>query len=89
MGPHSEPDRLSDGARMLDRAEGVLVGRRRCTIEAAFDEIVAVSQRHNVPALSVAQALVELAEGKQPGDSDAAAVARTEWSELFNEMTHS
>lgn len=72
---------------MLDRAEGVLVGLRRCNIDAAFDEIVAVSQRHNVPAFRVAQALVELAEGKQPRDADAANVARTEWSELLAEVT--
>ena len=74
---------------MLDRAEGVLVGLRRCTIDAAFDEIVAASRRHNVPALRVAQALVELAEGKQPRDADAAGVARAEWSELLAEVTRS
>jgi ANTAR domain len=74
---------------MLDRAEGVLVGLRRCTVDAAFDEIVAASQRHNVPAFRVAQALVELAEGTQPHDSDAADVARMEWSDLLAEVTRS
>ena len=74
---------------MLDRAEGVLVGLRRCTIDDAFDEIVSASRRHNVPALRVAQALVELAEGKQPHDADAADVASKEWSELLSEVTRS
>jgi ANTAR domain len=74
---------------MLDRAEGVLVALRRCTIDAAFDEIVGASQRHNVPALQVAQALVELAQGKEPGDGEAADVARMEWSGLLAEVTRS
>jgi hypothetical protein len=85
----TEPERMGKGARMLDRAVGVLVGLRRCTIDAAFEEIVAASQRHNVPALRVAEALVELAEGKDPHDADAAAVARTEWSGMLSEVTRS
>ena len=72
---------------MLDRAEGILVGLRRCTIDAAFGEIVGVSRRHTVPALRVAAALVELAEGRQPRDADAGDVAREEWSELFSGVT--
>lgn len=83
----SERDRSGNGARVLDRAEGILVGLRRCTIDAAFGEIVGASRRHSVPALKVAQALVELAEGKQPRDADAACVARKEWFELFPEAS--
>ena len=81
-----ESDRLADGVRMLDRAEGVLVALRRCSVDAAFDEIVGASQRRGVPAMRVAQALVELAEGKAPRDLDAAAAARAEWSGLLSEM---
>jgi hypothetical protein len=79
----TEQTRAGNGVRMLDRAEGILVGLRRCTVDAAFGEIVGASQRHAVPALKVAQALVELAEGKPPRDDDAAWVVRTEWSALF------
>jgi hypothetical protein len=83
----SERGRSSNGARMLDRAEGILVGLRRCTIDAAFVEIVGASRRHTVPALQVAQALVELAQGMQPQDDDAAYAARQEWSELFSQAS--
>jgi hypothetical protein len=68
---------------MLDRAEGILLGLRRCSIDAAFNEIVEVSRRHGVPALRVSRALVKLAEGRDPDDADAAAVARQEWSSLL------
>jgi AmiR/NasT family two-component response regulator len=84
---HTDTDRSTEGSRILDRAEGVLVGIRRCTIDAAFEEIVGVSQRHNVPAFQIAHALVELAQGKNPGDDDAAAVAREEWSDLLSRVT--
>lgn len=84
---HPAADRSTDGARMLDRAEGVLVAVRRCTIDAAFEEIVGVSQRHNVPALRMAQALVELAQGNDPGDDEAAAVARAQWWDLLSAVT--
>ncbi|HME74276.1 MAG TPA: ANTAR domain-containing protein [Mycobacterium sp.] len=73
----------SAGTRVLDRAEGILVGLRRCRTESAFDEIVAASQQHVVPALRVARALVELAEGPEPSDPDAAAVARERWGDLL------
>jgi ANTAR domain len=84
---HMDADRSTEGSRMLDRAEGVLVGIRRCTIDAAFAEIVGVSHRHNVPAFQVARALVELAQGNDPGDDDAAAVAAAEWSDLLSGAT--
>jgi hypothetical protein len=84
---HVDADRPAEGSRMFDRAEGVLVGIRRCTIDAAFEEIVGASQRHNVPAFQVACALVELAQGKDPGNDDAAAAAREEWSDLLSRVT--
>jgi hypothetical protein len=73
----------AEGARMLDRAEGVLVGLRRYPVAAAFDEIVSVSQRHVVPPLRVASALVELAEGRASSDPDAADVAIEQWGDLL------
>ena len=72
------------GARMLDRAEGVLVALRRCRVESAFDEIVGVSKQRLVPALGVARALVELAEGRTASDPVAAAVAREQWGDLLS-----
>jgi hypothetical protein len=67
---------------MLDRAEGVLMASRRCTVDAAFEEIVRASKRHRVPTLSIAAALVGLAQNS-PSDGDAAAAARYEWGSLF------
>jgi hypothetical protein len=72
------------GARMLDRAEGILVGLRRYRAESAFNEIVGASQRHLVPALRVSRALVELAEGREPSDHAAAAAAREQWGDLLS-----
>jgi hypothetical protein len=69
---------------MLDRAEGVLVALRRCTIDAAFSEIVDASKRHRVPTLRIARALVALAQ-HSPLDDDATAAARYEWGSLLEE----
>ena len=77
-------DSIRTDARMLDRAEGVLVALRRCTIDAAFDEIVGASKRHRVPTLRIARALVALAENSAlDGDSEATAAAGREWGSLF------
>jgi hypothetical protein len=71
-------------ARMLDRAEGVLIALRRCTIDSAFDEIVTASKRHRVPALQMARALVALAENASvERNPHAAAAARYEWGPLL------
>jgi hypothetical protein len=71
-------------ARMLDRAEGVLVALRRCTIEEAFAEIVRASKRHRVPTLRIARALVTLAEDTAAEtDPNADAAARHEWASLL------
>jgi hypothetical protein len=74
---------LTAGTRALDRAEGVLVGLRRCRIKSAFDDIVDASQQYVIPALRMARALVELAEGREPSDLDAAAAARERWGDLL------
>jgi AmiR/NasT family two-component response regulator len=77
-------DPAKSDARMLDRAEGVLMALRRCTIDAAFDEIVDASKRHHVPPLRIAKALVSLAAAANVAfDDDATAAARYEWGELF------
>jgi AmiR/NasT family two-component response regulator len=77
--------RAGADVRMLDRAEGVLIALQRCTIDAAFDEIVSASQRHRVPTLRIAAALVALAQDS-PLDDDATAAARYEWGALLEQM---
>ncbi len=65
-------------------AEGVLVGLKRCTLDAASDEIVRASRRHHLDSQRVAQALVRLAEDIDPeADSNATSVARFEWGALL------
>jgi hypothetical protein len=82
--PDPDSYRSRTDARMLDRAEGILVGLRRCTVEAAFDEIVSASRRNRVPALRMACALVALAENSAGRDNnDAIDVARREWGEFL------
>ena len=73
-------------ARMLDRAEGVLIAFRGCTVDAAFEEIVRASKRHRVPTLSIATALVGLAQNSPP-DGDATAAARYEWGALLDAIS--
>jgi AmiR/NasT family two-component response regulator len=72
-------------ARMLDRAEGVLIAFRRCTTDVAFAEIVSASKRHRVPTLRIAAALVALAQNS-PQDDDATAAARYEWGSLLEQV---
>lgn len=69
---------------MLDRAEGVLIGLRRCSSQDAFDEVVQAAQRHQVPVFAIASALVDLASGhgESSDDSAARAAAEHEWAEL-------
>jgi AmiR/NasT family two-component response regulator len=72
-------------ARMLDRAEGVLIALRGCTMDAAFQEIVSAAKRHRVPTLSISAALVALAQDS-PRDDDSTAAARYEWGSLLEEV---
>ena len=82
--------RLADprraGARILDTAEGVLIGMRGCSLNQAFVEIVQAAKAHNVSALSLADALVAIAQTQaSPGVDDAARVAaRATWGHLFD-----
>lgn len=79
-------DPAKSDARMLDRAEGVLMALRRCPIEAAFHEIVDASKKHRVPTLSIARALVALA-ANTAADDDATAAARYEWGSLLESVS--
>ncbi len=73
-----------DDVNVQQCAEGVLVGLKRCTMDAASGEIDQVSRRHHLDNRRVAQALVRLAQGVDPVvDSNATAVARYEWGALL------
>jgi hypothetical protein len=74
--------------RILDTAQGILIGLRRCRSEAAFQELLVAAQRHTVPVFAMAWALVHLACGgdKSPETFNAAqSAARHEWGQLLTE----
>jgi hypothetical protein len=74
------------GARILDTAEGVLIALRGCTLHRAFAEIVQTAKTHNVCTLSLADALVALAQNQasQHGDDAAFVAARAAWGHLLD-----
>lgn len=74
------------GARILDTAEGVLIALRGCTFHQAFVEIVQTAKAHNVSTLSLADALVALAQGQASQDSQDVALvaARAAWGHLVD-----
>jgi GAF domain-containing protein len=51
-------DALSSRA-VIDQAKGIIMGQRRCTADEAFQQLVAVSQDHNIKLRDVATALVQ------------------------------
>ena len=72
--------------RILDTAQGILIGLRRCRSEAAFQELLFAAQRNRVPVFAIAWALVHLACGgdKSPETFNAAqSAARHEWGQLL------
>jgi len=83
VGRSQDPRRA--GARILDTAEGVLITLRGCTLNEAFVEIVQTAKAHNVSTLSLADALVALAQDQASQDGPDAAfdAARATWGHLF------
>ena len=79
-------DRRRAGARILDTAEGVLIALRGCTLNQAFVEIAQTAKAHSISALSLADALVAIAQNQAPADVDDAAIiaARAKWGHLFD-----
>ena len=65
---------------------GVLIALRGCTLHQAFVEIVQTAKTHNVSTLSLADALVALAQNQAPqgGDDAALVAARAAWGHLFD-----
>jgi len=82
-GRSTDPRRA--GARILDTAEGVLIALRGCTLHQAFVEIVQTAKTHDVSTLSLADALVALAQNQASQASDDAAfvAARAAWGHLL------
>ncbi|GFG75848.1 ANTAR domain-containing protein [Mycobacterium botniense] len=77
------------GGRILDTAQGILIGLRRCSSETALHELLSAAKRHQMPVFTMAWALVHLASG---ADADrksihsfvgAQSAARHEWGELL------
>jgi hypothetical protein len=75
------------GARILDTAEGVIIALRGCSLNEAFVEIAQTAKAHKVSTLSVADALVALAQGQGPQDGNDAAfvAARAAWGHLVEQ----
>ncbi|MCW2652631.1 MAG: hypothetical protein QOE41_2539 [Mycobacterium sp.] len=74
------------GRRILDRAEGILIGLRRCPSEAAFTELLGAAQRHRMPVFTMAWALVHLASGTNKSAEafrSAQSAAHHEWGQLL------
>jgi hypothetical protein len=74
-----------NSSRMLNTAQGILIGIRRCHSEAAFNELLSAAQRHRVPVFAMAWALVHLAShgDTTPESCSARTAARREWGRLF------
>ena len=75
----------SNSSRMLNTAQGILIGIRRCDSEAAFNELLGVAQRNRIPVFAMAWALVHLAShgDKTTESCSARTAARREWGRLF------
>ena len=80
------PDPRRAGSRILDTAEGVLIALRGCSLNQAFVEIVQTAKADNVSTLSLADALVALAQNQaSQNEQDAAfGAARAAWGHLLD-----
>jgi hypothetical protein len=83
--PRRPRDARRSGARILDTAEGVLVGLRRYRVDQAFVELMQTAKRHSVNPIGLADALVAIAEDQIAKDIDhaAATVALATWGHLL------
>lgn len=80
-------DPMLQPRRSLDLAQGILIGLRRCTTEAAFDELVTVAHKHGASVSAVASALVTLTTrtvDETDSDRDALAIAHLAWGDLVD-----
>jgi hypothetical protein len=73
---------------MLDTAVGILVGLRRCSIDAAFQELITAAAGQDVPVFTIASALIAFAgpDGRPHADDTAAGLAaHREWGHLLGQ----
>lgn len=76
------------GRRVFDKAQGILIGLRRCSSDTAFHELLGAARSHQIPVFTMAWALVDLASGQQKSvDTHQAAqsAARHEWGRLLGQ----
>ena len=74
------------GVRILDIAEGVLLGLRHGSIEDSFTELIGVARRYSLSPFVLADALVAAAsghDGRRAADSEAALIVELEWGQLM------
>ena len=68
----------------MDIAKGVLVALRGCSTDEAFTELAGTSKQYHLGTLTLARALVQLAEGSTgPDGGPAADVAAQTWGHFF------
>ncbi|MEB3981832.1 hypothetical protein OQ968_11205 [Mycobacterium sp. 663a-19] len=83
---HSEAQHERRSAeRILDSAEGVLIALRRYGFNDAFFELAHTAKRHGVGLVSLADALVAMAQNQRTDDCDPRAVriARQRWGAML------
>lgn len=74
------------GVRVLDTAQGVLIGLLRCDAHVAFETLIHAAHRHSVSVFALAEALVSLASAEHDRALTAVdTAARSEWAELLND----
>jgi hypothetical protein len=80
------PDGRRSSDRILDTAEGVLIALRRYNINQAFFELAQTAKRHGLATVSLADALVALAQRQSTNDCDqhAVEIARATWGPLLD-----
>lgn len=75
--------RIPEGRRVLDLAEGILIGLRRYSPEAAFGELLAVAHRNDITVSAAAATLVGLATGFTDAADFHPEIAQQEWGSLL------
>jgi hypothetical protein len=77
------PRRSAD--RALDTAEGVLIALRRCSLDKAFFDLAHTAKRHGLAPVTLADALIAVAQNRYTEDCDqhAVQVARETWGALL------
>jgi hypothetical protein len=86
---HGSPDPRRSVERILDTAHGVLVTLGRYGLHQALSELAQTAKHHGVSAVSLADALLAIAQNQSTDDCDphAVRVARQGWGLLLDRNT--